>query len=515
MYSKIQEKKRQGYSRDATAASLQLAWRTVEKYWDMTAEAYETLRMRQYSSGLDSRKSVIVDWLERFNDLSSAQIQDWLQENYGETYHERTVRNYVAKIRRAYNLPKASPTRDYGPVPELPPGQQLQADFGQYNAIRPDKSRIRLYFAIFILSHSRYKYLVWQTRAFTTLDFIRSLESCFEALGGIPQELVIDQDRLMTVSENDGDIIHTFEFERCKNRHGFAVWLCRKADPESKGCVESGVKFVKYNFARNRVFCDLGQWSQSSQDWLERTGNGKVHAETKKIPAEVFAVERSYLKPVISLTSLEPCNPMVTTPIRKNNTIRYKGSRYSVPTGTYNLCQTASVLEIAGNLEITDAAGHLLARHQLAAAPGEQILNTNHARDNSQKIRQLGDEVLTLLGRTPQSESYLSRIQKARGRYIRDQLQVLVKSAQEFTPEIIRQAVLACVACESDNAHDFRDFANHLFRQITFEELDTERTPVPLPPARVTVPHVRDMAVVQPAPSTYLKLVRKGGGRHG
>jgi len=89
-----------------------------------------------------------------------------------------------------------------------------------------------------------------QTRHFTSIDFVRSLESCFQALGGCPAQLVIDQDRLMVVSENYGDIIFTQEFERCKFDTSLDFYVCRKGDPESKGMVESGVKYVKYNFAR-------------------------------------------------------------------------------------------------------------------------------------------------------------------------------------------------------------------------------------------------------------------------
>jgi hypothetical protein len=126
----------------------------------------------------------------------------------------------------------------------------------------------------------------------------------------------------MVVSENGGDIIHTYEFERCKNRYGLKIWLCRKADPESKGMVESGIKFVKYNFARNRHFRDIAQWTQDCFAWLERTGNGKVHEETKKIPAEVFALEKQHLRPVPPTFNSNADGSMVTTPIRKNNTIR-------------------------------------------------------------------------------------------------------------------------------------------------------------------------------------------------
>lgn len=37
---------------------------------------------------------------------------------------------------------------------------------------------------------------------------------------------------------------------------------------------------------------------------------------------------------------------MITTPVRKNNTIRYKTGRYSLPIGTYTRCKTVSLREI-------------------------------------------------------------------------------------------------------------------------------------------------------------------------
>ena len=509
MYSEIQQEKKQGFSKEAVARHLGLNWRTVDQYWAMTAEEYEAMRKRQFTSGLDKRQDIILQWLRKYDDVSASQIQDWLAEHYAEFYKPRTVRDYVAKMRMQYDIPRQVKGREYGPVPELPPGMQLQVDFGVYNAFRSGERRIKLFFVIFILAHSRYKHIVWQTRHFTSIDLVRSLESCFQALGGMTKEVVIDQDSLMVVNENYGDIIYTHEFERCKNRHGFTMWVCRKADPESKGLVESGVKFVKYNFAKNRTFVSLEQWSADSDAWLVRTGNGKVHEETKKIPAEAFESEKLHLKPVISLTSLEPCNEMVSTPVRKNNTIRYKSSRYSVPIGTYSQHQMVSVKEENRLLLIYNPDGILIAQHPLATSPGELVVNRDHARDKSSQVQQLWDEALTVLGNTTQALTYLQRIRKARNRYMRDQLQLLLNVCQKYEPEILRQAVLACLECDSTSATDFRDFTQHLFRQITIDEIEL---PVVVSAAPV-MPHanLELVKVRQHDSETYQNLIRKGG----
>lgn len=66
-----------------------------------------------------------------------------------------------------------------------------------------------MYFITFVLSHSRYKYVEWLDRPFTTKDTIRCHENAFAFFGGMPEEIVYDQDHLITVSENVGDILLT------------------------------------------------------------------------------------------------------------------------------------------------------------------------------------------------------------------------------------------------------------------------------------------------------------------
>src|SRR5690625_6295224 len=71
--------------------------------------------------------------------------------------------------------------------------------------------------------------------------------------------------------------------------------MCRKSDPESKGKIEQVIKYIKYNFAKHRIFKDLNSWQQSFLKWLKRTGNYKIHHNTKKRPFEMHALEKQHL----------------------------------------------------------------------------------------------------------------------------------------------------------------------------------------------------------------------------
>ncbi|WP_254052780.1 hypothetical protein [Bacillus sp. V59.32b] len=120
-------------------------------------------------------------------------------------------------------------------------------------------------------------------RPFTTRDTIQCHEQAFAYFGGMPEEIVYDQDHLITVSENADDIILTGEFQAYKQERGFRIYLCRKSDPKSKGKIENVVKFIKGNFAKNRIFSNLDEWNEKSFTLLERTGNYNVHYTIKKM----------------------------------------------------------------------------------------------------------------------------------------------------------------------------------------------------------------------------------------
>ncbi len=80
-------------------------------------------------------------------------------------------------------------------------GQQAQVDFGQNVQRTTLGKEVKLYFISFVLSHS--------DRPFTTKDVVLMQENAFKHFEGILYELVYDQDSLLVVSENAGEIIYT------------------------------------------------------------------------------------------------------------------------------------------------------------------------------------------------------------------------------------------------------------------------------------------------------------------
>src|SRR5699024_6957677 len=237
----VHQLKKEGFRIAAISRKCDITRNTVYSYLEKDFdEAYEwvnTLRTRKRK--LDPYQDHILGWLKEHPDLSASQISDWLEERCSFTdVGDSTVRTYVRELREKHHIPKTFTFRRYEALEELPKGQQLQVDFGEIKVPTFEGKWKKLYVVAFVLSHSRYKYSEWQDRPFTTHDVLRSHENAFEYYDGMPEEIVYDQDKLMTVSENGGDIIYTEAFQSYKQQRGFSVYLCRAADPESKGKVE-------------------------------------------------------------------------------------------------------------------------------------------------------------------------------------------------------------------------------------------------------------------------------------
>ncbi len=467
MYTQIYQLRNKGFNKSQVARQLGINVKTVSKYWELDAEGYAELLQQsgRRSQKLDKYQDVILSWLREFPDISSAQVMDWLKEHYKlNDCRDRTVRRYVSRLREKHNIHKKEASRQYQAMVDPPMGKQMQIDFGETTVRTSTGANIKLYGMGVVLSHSRYKYAEWSDRPLTTAIFIKMLGRCFDYLGGIPEELVFDQDKIIAVSENHGDIIYTFEFEKFKQAMGFNVWLCRKSDPESKGRVEAVVKYMKRNFAANRLFIDIKTWNQSCVDWLERTANTKIHGTTKKIPAEVFLLEKQHLKPVPNINNIP--KDIVTRVVRKDNTILYKSNRYSVPIGTYKPgLELELVIEDNCIVLYHLITKEVVTRHKISAEKGALIQNNNHLRDNSQKINEFYEKTLENLGGSDNAAKFLKAIRQEKSRYVRDQFVLMNEVAKVYPSPIVEKAIAYCLEMTLHSAVDCRCAAEHFLSQ--------------------------------------------------
>lgn len=404
------------------ARKMELDPGTVAKYYEMSEGEYREYSQKHMyrDKAFDKYRTDILEvYRENENKkLEMSAVFDYLEEREGPLPgSEQCLRNYIRYLTETNQLKFSEKMRLYKKVPELPLGKQLQIDFGEYKT----RSGLKLYIFAVVLSASRYKYVALQEKAFTTLDLISHLLACFDYIGGMPEQIVIDQDRVMVVSENHGDIIYTKDFGYFISEMELKMYVCRKADPESKGRIENLIGYLKKNFLSVRDFEDLGQAQESLLRWLSRRANGRISQATKRIPADVIEEEREQLRAVRN--SIYRKDSLIGREARKADDdafISVGSSQYSIPTGYKN--RSVEIYTTAGQLFVFDRyTGVQIAEHALSLIPGRKISKREHFRNNGRKPKELRQDLLGMFA----MESWRLFVQanlKEYGRYVRDQL---------------------------------------------------------------------------------------------
>lgn len=474
MFQTVHRLDAEGYSISKIHSITGLNRRTIKKYLLMAENEFEVFqdRMSLRKKQLLPYEEFVKNKLQLYSDTSAAQMHDWLKEHYANfpTVNPKTVFNFVHWIRDKYNIPVLQKFREYEIVPELPYGKQAQVDFGEYTLRTSRDSRIKVFFFCMMLSRSRYKYLWFTTRHFTTDLTVFAHEKAFEFLGGITEEIVYDQDKVLLVNENNGDLILTAAFRQYVAAKGFRTYFCRKSDPESKGKVENVIKYVKSNFLRNRIFHNEETLNDDALAWLSRTANALPHSFTRKVPREEWYTEQKLLKPFIPEKTIIPA---MTYLVRKDNTFSWHGNFYSVPFGTYQGKGSEVVVrQEQDKLIVMDAELGELCKHTIPTEKGTKVIKSDHRRDKTLELEELMLTVANQFDNIDAAMYWLGEIYKIRARYMRDQLQVIQQTLNTHL-QVANEAMHFCNKNNIFSATDFKAIVlNHIKASKPKQEVD-------------------------------------------
>jgi transposase len=195
-------------------------------------------------SSCDAWRDVIIAGLQ--GGLSAQRIWQDLKDEHEFPDGYQSVQRFVRKLSESLPLPVRRM--------EVEAGQEAQVDFGRGTPVvdADGKRRTTWVFRI-VLSHSRKAYAEAVFRQ-TTDDFLRCLENAFAHFVGVPRTLVIDNLRA-AVKQADWFDPELCPKARCFAEHyGTAILPTRPYTPRHKGKVENGVKYVKSNALKGRVF---------------------------------------------------------------------------------------------------------------------------------------------------------------------------------------------------------------------------------------------------------------------
>lgn len=421
-----------GLSKKAIARQLKISINTVRKYLTMDEAAIsrymdDTARHKQ----LDDYREYIVHLLETFPQLSAVKIQRKLLAKYPDlSVSSRTVRRYVRRLKQTI---VSKQLRYYQPVLDHVPGEQCQVDPGELRGVMMNGVETTVHFVVFVLSYSRLMYVALSDKAINTECFIRMHDAAFRYFGGVTAECVYDQTKLVVIDEQYRELTLNARVHEYATHAGFRIQACEGYDPESKGKVEAGVKYVKGNALYGEVFDSWSALEQYLADWLDNTANVRTHASTGEVPQHYYEqCERSQMKPYLSPALVQPDGQGLTRKVDKTGLISYRANKYSVPMAYQR--HRVRVEEVNHQLTIFDLESHQrIACHSLSSGRGEIIKNTDHYRNKQQRIEQLQQQLTALVGEAF-SVTLSGQLKDSMPRHYKDQLAGVVSLFKQTPP---------------------------------------------------------------------------------
>ena len=199
-----------------------------------------------------------------------------------------SVRRLAQKLKKQH--PQATCILDFAP------GEAAQVDFGKGPTITDvfTGEVIPTWIFVMTLCFSRHMYaeIVTNQKVETWLACHRR---AFEYFNGVPAKLIIDNPKCAITRACFRDPEVQRSYGELAEGYGFLISPCPPADPEKKGRVEAGVKYVKNRFVPLRHFRSLTDANAQLKQWVMETAGNRIHGTTKQKPLTLFAEGEKHL----------------------------------------------------------------------------------------------------------------------------------------------------------------------------------------------------------------------------
>lgn len=323
------------------------------------------------------RPAPCVSTLEPFRE----QVEQWIGEGVqGTTIHAALRRKHgftgsYSAVRRFVQAHAAAQPIATTMRLDFAPGDAAQVDFGAGPIVPHPRTGEALKTWIFVMtlcwSRHQYAELVLDQTVATWLGCHRR---AFEWFGGVPARVIIDNPKCAITRACYTDPTVQRAYAECAEAYGFKISPCPPRDPQKKGIVEAGVKYVKRGFVPLRDFRDLVDGNRQLHDWVLADAGTRCHGTTREQPLKRFAdTEQALLKPLPPVAFDVAVWAMAN--VHGDGHVQFEKSLYSVP---FRLIGQRLWLKASSALVCLFQEHTMVASHPRAQAPGQRSTLADH-----------------------------------------------------------------------------------------------------------------------------------------
>lgn len=313
---------------------------------------------------LTPHKEMVSEWAKLGNQASTIYVR--LKRNFEYTGSYYSVQRYVKTVKKDHAVPDLTTPLHFDS------GEAAQVDFGHGPKLLDQRTGKveQTYYFVMTLCYSRHQYAELVTHQ-DMETWLTCHQKAFLFFGGFPRKVIIDNPKCAVIVAGYYEAELNKSYESYAKEVGFVIAPCPPRDPQKKGRVESGIKYVKKSFQPLRDFKHIQDANKQLKDWVLSEAGVRIHGSTYKKPLDLFKSEQ--------LKSLPKTMPDIAiySKVRgsRNCHVRFEKCNYSIPFKFYDkdlwLKKTQTSIKIYLD-------GDLIAHHPRLFQPGSYATDQNH-----------------------------------------------------------------------------------------------------------------------------------------
>lgn len=368
-FMNIRDLKQQGWTVSAIAEQLNLDRKTVRRYLLEPPQPYK--RENPAPCKIDPHRGYLRERWEQGVHNASKLLDEIRGRGYDGGYSQLKL---AVSSWREEGRERAFVRFETGP------GEQSQMDWGHFG----NWGGRRLYGFALTLCYSRMRYIEFTQRQ-DIHHLLSSMVHGFRYFGGVTESVLTDRMKTVLLDQTGGELHFNQKFLQFAAYYGFVPRVCRPYRPETKGKIESTVRFVKQNFWPGIAFDSLQDLNQQARAWMEKV-NHQVHSTTREVPYLRWPQERLLLldeQPDYDTSYMEDRR------VAKDCMLSYRGNRYSVPFRFAGKTVLVREPVTSGRIEIYSDI-KIIAEHRLAQGRGVMVSDPAHYEGLAEQRRARG-----------------------------------------------------------------------------------------------------------------------------
>ena len=322
-WAAVQGVYKQTGSKRETARILGISRNTVKKLLEMREEP--VYKRVGYKSCLDEYKELIIEWRCKPYEFNGTRIFKELK-NRGYTRSIGPIYRFLRRIDEDIGLISSKATVRV----ETPVGDQAQFDWSEYSMTIGSVERTVYCFSM-ILAASRKKAVCFSLKEDAAAIY-EAIQELFEDLGGVTQELLIDNPKALVIENNpksEDEIQYNPQALLLAKHLGTELNACPCYWPRKKGKIESPFSYIEEQFIKGNTFDTMEELNRRGKEFVYNWCN-EVHGTTKRIPNQHYLLEEKAALLALPKSRFY-IKKLQKRKISPDSFISINGCKYSVP----------------------------------------------------------------------------------------------------------------------------------------------------------------------------------------